>query len=433
MLTLKERLAALREIQEAVIARSPQRSARPGGREDGADYAVAARCGAVRVDIASVVPRGEGTELETPFGPCFHREVRYPAAHRHGLHALGEALELPLEIGGRLVRPRLPGVDLRQAAFLDTETTGLAGGTGTVAFLVGLGHFEGEPGEEEFVLHQFFLRDHSGEPALLWAVRERLAPLPFLVTFNGRRFDWPLLEARFTVARMRSSIPHPAHLDLLYPSWALWKRRLGSCRLSNLEAKVLGACREDDVPGWLIPNIYFTYLRSGDASPLGPVLHHNLLDILSLVGLTVAVGRRLHAPEGLPAEDLLAVGQFYEREGETQTAARCYREASCAGACGPEALRRLGALAKKRREYAVAEEAWWRLAREHRSLDALVELAKLYEHRYGNPARASEVTEEALRLVRQRAQQFRRGEGEALSELTRRRERLARKLAKTVR
>lgn len=412
MLTLKERLQALKESH----ALSP--AAVPGGRRP-------------RVDIAAVIPAGEGEELETPLGPCFHRLVRYPVAHRRGQHALAEALSLPPEVGGLLARPRQDGVDLRQAVFLDTETTGLAGGTGTFVFLVGLGHFTGEEGAAEFHLHQFFLRDYSGEPGFLWAVGETLAPFPYLVTFNGRRFDWPLLETRFTVSRLRSALGRPVHLDLLYPSWTLWKRRLGSCRLARLEEAVLAAGREDDVPGWLIPELYFTYLRSGDASPLGRVLHHNLLDILSLVSLTAAVGYRLQAPaEALPAADLLAVGHFYEREGKAEAAVRCYQGACQDGACGREALRRLGALAKRQGESGVAEEVWVRLAREHGSLEALVELAKLYEHRYADPARAHEVTAEAIEVARRRQERSCQREAETLSNLIHRQERLLRKLAK---
>jgi uncharacterized protein YprB with RNaseH-like and TPR domain len=413
MLTLRERLKALQQSED-----------RGSGQAT-----------ACRLDIARLVPPEESQEVATPFGPCFHRVVRYPLRHRHGHHALEEPLALPPEIAGRLARPRLDSVDLSRAAFLDMETTGLAGGAGTFAFLAGVGHFTGEG--EEFVLHQFFLRDCAGEPAFLWAVGEVLAPLPYLITFNGRRFDWPLLEARFTVARLRATLPRPAHLDLLYPSWALWKRRLGSCRLSRLEEQVLGVGREEDVPGWLIPQLYFTYLRSEDAGPLAPVLHHNLLDILSLVTLTAAVGSRLHAPEGAwaaggawPAADLLAVGHFYERQGEARTAFRCYREASGDPVCGREALFRLGALAKRCREHRLAEEVWTRLAEEFASLEALVELAKLYEHRYGDPARAQKLTERAIEAAQARAERFGRPAADTLSALSRRRERLAGKLAK---
>lgn len=426
MLTLRERLEALKALQSLSPAATPPGTTPQGPAAAGESRPVVRKS---RVDIAAVIPADEGEERETPLGPVFHRLVRYPLTHRRGRHALAEALALPAEVSGRLARPRVRAADLRQAAFLDTETTGLAGGTGTYAFLVGFGHFAEEEGQTEFRLHQFFLRDYAAEPALLWAVGEALQPFPYLVTFNGRRFDWPLLETRFTVARLRESLPSPAHLDLLYPSWALWKRRLGSCRLARLEEAVLGTEREDDVPGWLIPQLYFDYLRSGDARPLALVLHHNLLDLLSLVSLAVAVGSRLHAPEGqVAAADLLAVGCFWEREGEAGTAVRCYREATGDGSCCREALQRLGTLAKRQGEYQLAEEAWQRLAREFDSVEALVELAKLYEHQYRDPDRARQVTDEAMDLVRQRAQRYTHLGAEALAALLHRRERLQRKL-----
>lgn len=446
MLTLRDRLQALKESRLLAAAGTEAAAKEVAGAAE-PPGAAPERPDQGRRDIAAVIPPGEGEELETPYGPCFHRVVRYPLAYRRGCHTLAEALALPPEIGGRLARPRLAEVDWRQAVFLDTETTGLAGGTGTFAFLVGAGCFAGG----EFVLHQFFLRDYGDEPALLWALGRLLSDFPVLVTFNGRRFDWPLLEARFTVTRLRPALPRLAHLDLLYAAWTLWKRRLGSCRLSRLEEAVLGVGREGDVPGWLIPQLYFTYLRSGDAGPLAPVLHHNLLDILSLVSLAAAVGKRLSAPveygapphiaaPGLAAEDLLAVGRFYEREGETETALRCYRHAGGLGeatplsgaerSCRRDALTCLGALAKRQGRWPLAEEAWWQLAEEFRSAEALIELAKLYEHRYRDVVRAREVTDRAVELIRLRQQLSYHCETGTLSELVRRRERLTEKLAK---
>jgi tetratricopeptide (TPR) repeat protein len=330
-------------------------------------------------------------------------------------------------VGGRLARPRLPGVDFRQAVFLDTETTGLSGGTGTYAFLVGFGHFAGE----EFLLHQYFLRHYGEEPAVLWAVGEALKPFPYLVTFNGRRFDWPLLETRFTCTRLRSCLPSFAHVDLLYPSWTLWRQRLGSCRLGNLEGAVLAAPRHGDVPGELIPGLYFTYLRTGDARPLVPVLEHNLLDLLSLVSLTAAIGHRLAYPGGwADREDLLAVGRFYEREGEETVAACCYREAATGGGGRREALHRLAALAKRQGDYQTAEGSLLSLADEYESLEALIELAKLYEHRLASLDRARDYTERALALVRRRAGGYGRQGAGILADLGHRRERLLRKLSR---
>src|SRR5207249_191937 len=170
--------------------------------------------------------------------------------------------------------------------FLDTETTGLSGGTGTYAFLVGLAWWEAGGLQVE----QLFLRDFAEEHSILHELAQRLSERPVLITFNGKTFDWPLLENRFTMTR---SIPAPklaAHLDLLHPARALWKLRLGSVRLAELERKVLdparlGWTRDDDVPSSLIPQFYFDYLRGGPPGPLAGVVRHNQMDLRGLAAL----------------------------------------------------------------------------------------------------------------------------------------------------
>ena len=171
--------------------------------------------------------------------------------------------------------------------YLDTETTGLAGGTGTCAFLIGIGAVEGS----KFVIRQFFLRDYPEERAALAAVAEALEPYSGLVTFNGKTFDVPLLETRYSLARLKSPFPRLLHLDLLHPARRLWKLRLESCKLTDLETTVLGIGREGDVAGSEIPGIYFDYLRAGDARGLQPVFYHNALDIITLAALTVELAR----------------------------------------------------------------------------------------------------------------------------------------------
>src|SRR5258705_2148927 len=170
--------------------------------------------------------------------------------------------------------------------FLDTETTGLAGGTGTYAFLIGLASWDAGGLKVE----QFFMRDFAEEHSLLQELSQRVAERPVLVTFNGKSFDWPLLESRFTMTRS-IAVPEPAaHLDLLHPARALWKLRLGSVRLVELERHVLDAARlgwhrEDDVASALIPQFYFDYLRGGSATPLAGVVRHNQLDLRGLAAL----------------------------------------------------------------------------------------------------------------------------------------------------
>src|SRR4051794_13065804 len=213
-----------------------------------------------------------GREEATPFGPCYVLERRYSLDHRHGPHPLGAlrhvAPGLLADLGGD---PRLATLPHERLVLLDTETTGLAGGTGTHVFLVGLGFLASEPdGATSFVVRQYFLRQLREERALLHALGATLADFGVLVSFNGKSFDWPLLTTRFIMQRLgphRDGRAWP-HLDLLHPSRRVWKHRLPSCSLGTLEQEILGVRRDSDVPGALIPELYFRYLRDGDTRPL---------------------------------------------------------------------------------------------------------------------------------------------------------------------
>ena len=151
--------------------------------------------------------------------------------------------------------------DIEKCLFLDTETTGLSGGAGTVAFLVGAGYVR----RGRMTVEQFFMRDYSDEPDLLYRLRALMEQHNCVVTFNGRTFDMPLLQARFVMNRMRD-YPELFHLDLLSPTRRAWKMRIESCRLSNVEQRILGLTRENDLPGAQVPERYFQYLKTGDLS-----------------------------------------------------------------------------------------------------------------------------------------------------------------------
>src|ERR1700731_1916728 len=189
--------------------------------------------------------------------------------------------------------------------FLDTETTGLAGGTGTYAFLIGLAWWDAGGLQAE----QFFMRDFTEEYSVLHELSSRAAERPVLVTFNGKSFDWPLLENRFTMTRSIAAPKLAAHLDLLYPARALWKLRLGSVRLVELERHVLDASRlgwhrQDDVLAALIPQQYFDYLRGGPAEPLAAVVRHNQMDLRGLAALVGKIDALLAADDGRHVESL---------------------------------------------------------------------------------------------------------------------------------
>ncbi|HXH84049.1 MAG TPA: ribonuclease H-like domain-containing protein, partial [Candidatus Tectomicrobia bacterium] len=220
-----------------------------------------------------------GELIDTPAGGLVVVRREYPLAHRHGGVALEDALAAPFPLLARLSRVEPDVGDPSRLLFLDTETTGLAGGTGTYAFLVGAAFVDGD----RLVIAQHFLRDFDDEPALLAALEPLLARAAAVVTFNGAGFDVPLLETRFVLARRRW--PVLSHLDLLRPARRVWSGWLGDCRLSTLERAVLGVEREVDVPGPLIPTLYFDYLRSRRAGPLTRVFAHNRDDVLTLVAL----------------------------------------------------------------------------------------------------------------------------------------------------
>src|SRR2546427_2523082 len=203
--------------------------------------------------------------------------------------------------------------------FLDTETTGLAGGTGTYAFLVGIAWWDAGGLQVE----QFFMRDFNEEHSLLHQLSSHIAQRPVLITFNGKSFDWPLLENRFTMTRAIRVPRLTAHLDLLHPARALWKLRLGSVRLVELERQVLGAerlgwRREDDVASALIPQFYFDYLRGGSAHPLAEVVRHNQMDLRGLAALSGKINSMLAEQdlEETDGRDLFGLSRYLQRRGD---------------------------------------------------------------------------------------------------------------------
>ena len=317
--------------------------------------------------------------------------------------------------------------DVRRCLFLDTETTGLSGGAGTVAFLVGVGFVEGE----SFVVEQYLMRDYGDEPELLDRLAERMQSFDAVCTFNGKNFDLPLLQTRYTMCRMREKWRELEQLDLLYPARRTWKRRIGSCRLANLEAQILGKPREDDLPGSEAPQRFFDYLKTGDFSLLDEVVPHNRQDIVTLGTLLAHLCALYAHPERESRrDDLFSMGRALENQGELRPARELYRIAAIPAPAGS-----VSALAGNR----VAAEAAWRmylLARKNRDAEAMrsileqmagrrqlrervyVELSKLYEHHYKNPRRALRYAELAARYVNA-------SEAEALR---RRRERLCKRI-----
>ena len=365
----------------------------------------------VQVGAQNLTPRQEeypypiekvvgGETLYTHFGKTYLVEERYPAGHRHG------SLELlttsPLDaLAAWTGDERVRSLDPHAIAFIDTETTGLSGGTGTYAFMIGIGRFIGD----DFQMLQLFMRDPAEEPAQLAALEEYLAPAQALVTFNGKTFDLPLLRTRFTTHGLKPSFSDLAHIDLLHISRRLWRDRLPSRTLGNLEYQILGAQRtEDDVPGWMIPSLYFDYLRSGDARPLRGVFYHNKIDVVSMAALLNCISGLLADPSGatLPDQsDLLAIAKFYESIGDPDAAAALYHECLQRDLSEPQQVEAMLKLAQMRKRAGddLAAISLWKQAAFHWSLEAHIELAKAYEHRLRDPRSALEWTQAAIQWV----------------------------------
>ena len=326
--------------------------------------------------------------------------------------------------------PDFASFDLSRSVFLDTETTGMAGGTGTAAFLVGLGFVR----EGRFVVRQYFMRDYDEEAALLHALAEDLSGFSALVTFNGKMFDIPLLEARFRLNRARFPLAAAAHLDLLHPARRLWKARLSSCRLVHLEAQLLGLEREGDVPGEEIPRVYFDFIRGGDAALLARVFEHNRLDIVSLAALSALACEWVEEGRAEEPRDVLSLARVLERAEDRERSGAEYRRALQVSRPGLDdsvrraSLARLAARAKRGGDVLAAVE-YWQQAVDAGELAAFRELAVLHEHYRRDLGAALEVVERGLASLLEASA--------TASHLTRdlhhRRERLRRRLAKRAR
>ncbi len=303
--------------------------------------------------------------------------------------------------------------DPEQWLFLDTETTGLAGGTGTYAFLIGLAWWDAGGLQVE----QFFMRDFAEERSLLQELSQRVAARPVLVTFNGKSFDWPLLESRFTMTRSIAAPKVAAHLDLLHPARALWKLRLGSVRLVELERRVLDAPRlgwhrENDVASALIPQFYFDYLRGGPVEPLAAVVRHNQMDLRGLAALFCKINELLSGTPNAASEieslDLFGLSRFLQRRGDcdrAQSACAQALEIGLPAEFRPKARRELALMAKRRGEHARAAEIWQEIAGDPQDgVHACEQLAIYYERHAKDLVKAAQFAKLGIAtLLRQRA------------------------------
>ncbi len=368
----------------------------------------------------------EGQVVANDFGEHFETERLYAAHKQHGSADIGALDDLPHCLLDALSENQIPPAEPKRWAFLDTETTGLAGGSGTYAFLIGVGRIT----PEGFRVRQFFMREYAEERSLLEALNQHLAGFDVLITYNGKSYDQPLLETRYRMTRHQPPFARLGHLDLLHGARRLWKLRLDSCRLMQLEQQILGVYREGDLPGDMIPYVYFEYLRSREAQRLQPIFHHNAIDILTLACLTAIVPAAFRSidSESLAkvgvkrGEDLAGIARWLLAAEEHEQALELFKRAVDAGLPDRLLFRALWdiALLEKRLERPhAALQIFTELAgcgNEYR-VCALEELAKFYEHEERNYGVALEFTKRAIAC-------------ETSSALHHRKARLERRLAK---
>ena len=371
--------------------------------------------------FAFIASLGFETVTNKP-GSCVVRDVFYPS---------NELLYPPEEITAKELAlqtrdERFTGIHPKEILFLDTETTSLAGGTGTVPFLTGVGYFE----RGGFLVRQFLMRDYDEEPSLLHEFENTLSRFKAISTYNGKTFDVPILTTRYMLNRLRTRMTQLPHADLLFPARRLWRDFLPDCSLGTLESSILGRVREDDIPGALIPYVYFDFLRGIRIERMRPVLNHNADDILSLAFVAARTCQMLREPldDSLHGQEIAAMGRIFVIENDWERACVCFERALERNDL-PELIRlktekHLSILYKRMERYDRARSLWLkRIESGSTDLFAYIELAKLYEHKDRLPALALEVTEKALDIARLAT------EGKKLVEaLNHRRGRLMRKL-----
>jgi len=343
-----------------------------------------------------------GKFISTPFGDSFVRENYFPQDYRCGEVELFQIFQSSAKTISSLARDdRLKDIDINKTVFLDTETTGLAGGAGTYIFLIGAGYFEGD----QFCVRQYFMRDFNEERALLSAVNELLSKYEAIVSYNGKTFDVPLIQSRFIMSGMKLNLKNPGHFDLLYPARRFWKRRLENCSLSTVERDILGVIREDDVPGYLVPEIYFRYLKTKDARALKQVFEHNLQDILSLVALVSRMCFLVEDPLNNTeyGMDIFSIGKMFDEERRYEQSTRYYTEALKHNLSEEETLEilRLVSFSHKRQgKWEEAEKIWEEIIERSREFIyyPYEELAKYYEHHLKDYQKAETIVEEALNI-----------------------------------
>lgn len=377
-----------------------------------------------RAKISRLQPPRVGQLRDTPFGEVWQVDWSYPEGYLHGIYELVRASGIH-----DLLDCNLPDFSPAGASVIDTETTGLAGGTGTYAFIIGAGFWTAN----HYIVRQYVMRDFSEEAAQLWAFSKDFTGT--VISYNGKCFDIPLLYNRFRLHRFEPPFENRPHLDMLFPCRRIWKRHLNRFKLTDIEKQVIGYARTDDVPSHLIPSIFFDFLQNRDESALYPILHHNRDDILSLYHLTVISSNLLNRYAGNGGNDdelalTLAEMRYRRRDYEGALSMLATIKHEFAASQTSIHARKLKAMALKR------QGRWQEACAEYDSLlrinptpAAAVESAKIYEHKLRDFKRALDRVNQALALSEFEAYTS-KGSGAACPDLARRKARILNKISR---
>lgn len=336
-----------------------------------------------------------GRWFETPDGPGYVIESVYEAGEAHGSVVLHHALSVDTaHLASQSRDERLASCDPRDFLYVDTETTGM-GGAGALVFLAGVARFDGSL----LRLRQYLLPGPQFEVGLLGGLAGELDGAGALVSYNGKSFDLPMLEARYILSRMTPRFRKLPHLDLLHPNRRLFKGAFESHRLPVMEQELLGFAREDDCPSAEVPERYFRFARTGDPTWIRPVLRHNAWDVLSLVALAARLAAVCEGSE-FPLQAARAAD--YARDfGSVIRHAEAALQAGQGRAGRIEAMERAARACRRLGRHEEAAGWWGRILAEPRSrhVTPYVELAKLLEHQLRRPGEALDIVDRALHLL----------------------------------